>query len=163
MEHLSPVFPCFLPLPFVFLLLPLSFKVNRRSTNWKRSRPAKPSSPCWRCFSTGVQMCVKSSWPGWITFEGNFKIRRIFKDTRFVLFYSTFIEFNCSVSHSIHQVVGSSILIIYDSKHVGAWVIDFAKTLPVPDGVKLTHRKPWQMGNHEEGWLTGIDHLIQVR
>lgn len=60
------------------------------------------------------------------------------------------------------QVVGSSILIIYDSQHVGAWVIDFAKTLSLPDGVTVTHRQPWQQGNHEEGWLTGIDNLIQV-
>ena len=60
------------------------------------------------------------------------------------------------------QVVGSSILIIYDSQHVGAWVIDFAKTLPLPDNVKVTHSNPWQQGNHEEGWLTGINNLIQV-
>ena len=60
------------------------------------------------------------------------------------------------------QVVGSSILIIYDSKHVGAWMIDFAKTLSLPDGVNVTHRKPWQQGNHEEGYLTGIDNLIHV-
>lgn len=59
-------------------------------------------------------------------------------------------------------MVGSSILIIYDSQHVGAWVIDFAKTLPLPAGVTVNHRKPWQQGNHEEGWLTGIDNLIQV-
>ncbi len=52
---------------------------------------------------------------------------------------------------------------MYDSQHVGAWVIDFAKTLPVPDGLKVTHRQAWQQGNHEEGWLTGIDNLIQVR
>ena len=60
------------------------------------------------------------------------------------------------------QVVGSSILIIYDSKHVGAWMIDFAKTLSLPDGVNVTHRKLWQQGNHEEGYLTGIDNLIEV-
>ena len=59
-------------------------------------------------------------------------------------------------------MVGSSILIIYDRNHVGAWMIDFAKTLPLPDSVTVTHRKPWQQGNHEEGWLTGIDNLIKV-
>jgi 1D-myo-inositol-triphosphate 3-kinase len=59
-------------------------------------------------------------------------------------------------------VVGSSILIIYDRNHVGAWMIDFAKTLPLPDSVTVTHRKPWQQGNHEEGWLTGMDNLIKV-
>ena len=60
------------------------------------------------------------------------------------------------------QVVGSSILIIYDNKHVGAWMIDFAKTLPLPEGVTVTHRRSWQQGNHEEGYLTGIDNLIEV-
>ena len=59
-------------------------------------------------------------------------------------------------------MVGSSILIIYDRNHVGAWMIDFAKTLPLPDSVTVTHRKPWQQGNHEEGWLTGMDNLIKV-
>jgi hypothetical protein len=41
-------------------------------------------------------------------------------------------------------------------------VIDFAKTLSLPDGLTVTHRQPWQQGNHEEGWLTGIDNLIRV-
>ncbi|KAI9561627.1 hypothetical protein GHT06_012587 [Daphnia sinensis] len=70
-------------------------------------------------------------------------------------------KFQESPYFQTHEVVGSSILIIYDSQHVGAWVIDFAKTLPLPDGLAVTHRQPWQQGNHEEGWLTGIDNLIR--
>ncbi|XP_057377176.1 inositol-trisphosphate 3-kinase homolog isoform X2 [Daphnia carinata] len=70
-------------------------------------------------------------------------------------------KFQESPYFQTHEVVGSSILIIYDSQHVGAWVIDFAKTLSLPDGVSVSHRQPWQQGNHEEGWLTGIDNLIQ--
>jgi len=71
-------------------------------------------------------------------------------------------KFQDSSYFQTHEVVGSSILIIYDSKHVGAWMIDFAKTLSLPDGVNVTHRKPWQQGNHEEGYLPGIDNLIHA-
>jgi len=60
------------------------------------------------------------------------------------------------------QIVGSSILIIYDDTKVGAWLIDFAKTRHVPENTVLTHRQPWVPGNHEEGFLFGLDHLIEV-
>lgn len=60
-----------------------------------------------------------------------------------------------------HEIVGSSILIIYDDTKVGAWLIDFAKTRHVPENVVLTHRQPWVPGNHEEGFLFGLDHLIE--
>uniref|UniRef100_A0A0A9Z4L4 Kinase n=1 Tax=Lygus hesperus TaxID=30085 RepID=A0A0A9Z4L4_LYGHE len=67
-----------------------------------------------------------------------------------------------SVYFRHHEVVGSSILILYDDAKVGAWLIDFAKTRPVPDGIALNHRKPWTPGNHEEGFLFGLDNLIRV-
>lgn len=60
------------------------------------------------------------------------------------------------------EVIGSSILIIYDDEKAGVWMIDFAKTVPVPEDISITHRKPWNLGNHEEGYLTGIDNLIKV-
>lgn len=63
---------------------------------------------------------------------------------------------------SRRQIVGSSILIIYDDVKVGAWMIDFAKTRPVPPNVLLTHRLPWSPGNHEDGFLFGLDHLVNV-
>ncbi|XP_066998196.2 inositol-trisphosphate 3-kinase homolog isoform X2 [Anabrus simplex] len=61
-----------------------------------------------------------------------------------------------------HEVVGSSIFMIYDDTKVGAWIIDFAKTHPVPDGATVNHRQPWIQGNHEEGFLFGLDSLISV-
>lgn len=61
-----------------------------------------------------------------------------------------------------HEVVGSSIFMIYDDTKVGAWIIDFAKTLPVPEGTVVNHRRQWVQGNHEEGFLTGLDSLISV-
>lgn len=51
---------------------------------------------------------------------------------------------------------------IYDDEKVGAWLIDFAKTRPVPENVRIDHRKPWVQGNHEEGFLFGLDNLIKV-
>lgn len=59
-------------------------------------------------------------------------------------------------------MIGSSILIIYDDEKAGVWMIDFAKTVAVPEGVSITHREPWVLGNHEEGFLTGVDNLIKV-
>ncbi|XP_053694083.1 inositol-trisphosphate 3-kinase A isoform X1 [Sabethes cyaneus] len=61
-----------------------------------------------------------------------------------------------------HQVVGSSIFIVYDNHKVGAWLIDFAKALPLPEGVRVDHRSRWGLGNCEEGLLYGFDELIQT-
>lgn len=60
-------------------------------------------------------------------------------------------------------MIGSSILIIHDGKRAGAWMIDFAKTTPLPEGQSIDHRSQWSHGNHEDGYLTGLDNLIAVR
>ena len=64
-----------------------------------------------------------------------------------------------------HEIVSSSLLFIYDDAEPpgappGVWMIDFAKTVPVPDGATLTHRDPWEFGNHEDGYLLGLKSLI---
>ena len=51
---------------------------------------------------------------------------------------------------------------IYDNDKFGIWLIDFAKTRKAPKGCTLTHRKEWKQGNHEEGFLTGLDNLIST-
>lgn len=61
-----------------------------------------------------------------------------------------------------HEIIGSSILIIYDDKKIGAWLIDFAKSRPLKNNVKIDHRREWVQGNHEEGLLFGLDELINV-
>jgi len=78
-----------------------------------------------------------------------------------------------------HELVGSSLLLVYDSSSLcdgeGSEIapgpaesppivrmIDFAKTNPVPDGRRLTHRDEWVLGNHEDGYLTGLDALINL-
>ena len=63
---------------------------------------------------------------------------------------------------SLQQIIGSSLLIMYDTEICGAWMIDFAKTIPVDNGLSLDHRTPWKIGTHEDGYLSGLDNLIQV-
>jgi len=59
-----------------------------------------------------------------------------------------------------NEFIGSSLLIIADSTgNAGASWIDFAKTLPIEKG-KITHLDPWEVGNHEDGVLLGMDNLI---
>lgn len=68
-----------------------------------------------------------------------------------------------------HEVVGSSILFVYDDSEgegvagtAAAKMIDFAKTEELPDGGTLTHAAEWELGNREDGYLTGLDNLIAI-
>lgn len=61
-----------------------------------------------------------------------------------------------------HEVVGSSVFMIYDDNKVGVWLIDFAKTNKLPDGITVNHRRRWVQGNYEEGLLFGLDQLVSV-
>ena len=40
------------------------------------------------------------------------------------------------------------------------WMIDFGKTSGV-DG-ELSHRVPWTMGTREDGYLIGLDAIIEI-
>mmetsp|Transcript_33029 Transcript_33029/g.70866 ORF Transcript_33029/g.70866 Transcript_33029/m.70866 type:complete len:544 (+) Transcript_33029:209-1840(+) len=61
-----------------------------------------------------------------------------------------------------HEFIGSSVLLVADSSGEGqVFWIDFAKTLRLPEGVKVTHNRPWTMGNHEDGIFTGLQNLSQ--
>ncbi|XP_018798292.1 PREDICTED: inositol-trisphosphate 3-kinase A [Bactrocera latifrons] len=80
-------------------------------------------------------------------------IKRL-KHMRMVMEKSTFFQ--------RHEVVGSSIFIVYDDDKVGAWLIDFAKSRPLPAGVNVNHRATWIPGNCEEGLLKGMDELINA-
>lgn len=59
-----------------------------------------------------------------------------------------------------HEIVGSSIFIVYDETKVGCWLIDFAKSRPLTQKVTVNHRSEWVPGNREEGLLKGMDELI---
>ncbi|KAH8298064.1 hypothetical protein KR018_005958 [Drosophila ironensis] len=61
-----------------------------------------------------------------------------------------------------HEIVGSSIFIVYDDERVGVWLIDFAKSRELPAQVRVDHRSAWTPGNREEGLLRGMDELIRA-
>jgi 1D-myo-inositol-triphosphate 3-kinase len=65
------------------------------------------------------------------------------------------------------ELVSSSILFVHDAADTtGASVrlrlIDFAKTAELPEGMTLTHEARWEAGNHEDGYLTGLDSLCRL-
>ncbi|XP_078591602.1 inositol-trisphosphate 3-kinase A-like isoform X2 [Branchiostoma floridae x Branchiostoma japonicum] len=63
-----------------------------------------------------------------------------------------------------HEVIGSSLLFVHDKEgsHVGVSLIDFGKTMSLPEGQTLDHRLPWKEGNREDGYLYGLDNMIAV-
>jgi 1D-myo-inositol-triphosphate 3-kinase len=42
------------------------------------------------------------------------------------------------------------------------WLIDFAKTLVLPNGMSISHSSKWVVGNHEDGYLIGLNNLISI-
>uniref|UniRef100_A0A182NMU1 Kinase n=1 Tax=Anopheles dirus TaxID=7168 RepID=A0A182NMU1_9DIPT len=61
-----------------------------------------------------------------------------------------------------HEVIGSSLLFVHDRHKASVWLIDFAKTVALPENVAITHDSKWKVGNHEDGYLIGINNLIEI-
>lgn len=59
-------------------------------------------------------------------------------------------------------MIGSSLLFVHDRNNASIWLIDFAKTIILPPQVTIDHLSRWIVGNHEDGYLIGIDNLISI-
>lgn len=42
------------------------------------------------------------------------------------------------------------------------WLIDFAKTILLPEDMTIDHNSKWKVGNHEDGYLIGVNNLISI-
>lgn len=60
------------------------------------------------------------------------------------------------------QVIGSSLLFVHDRYNANVWLIDFAKTVALPDDIQINHTSKWKVGNHEDGYLVGVNNLIKI-
>lgn len=59
-----------------------------------------------------------------------------------------------------HEMVGSSLLFAVDhSGRARVSIIDLAKVAALPDDLQINHTSEWQEGNHEDGYLMGLQNM----
>lgn len=83
------------------------------------------------------------------------KHQTFFFSLNFILFYFFFkpkyvqrlkaikATLEVSIFFSSHEVIGSSLLFVHDKVNANVWLIDFAKTLLLPDQTFIDHKSGW--------------------
>eukprot|EP00091_Calanus_sinicus_P009069 TRINITY_DN21450_c0_g1_i1.p1 TRINITY_DN21450_c0_g1~~TRINITY_DN21450_c0_g1_i1.p1 ORF type:complete len:237 (-),score=47.35 TRINITY_DN21450_c0_g1_i1:468-1154(-) len=61
-----------------------------------------------------------------------------------------------------HELIGSSLLFVHDEHAANIWLIDFGKTVSVPENLQIDHKSAWEVGNHEDGYLIGLDCIRNI-
>jgi len=66
-----------------------------------------------------------------------------------------------------HELIGSSLLFVHDRNRASIWMIDFEKSSPVADArsdtsAQILHNVPWVEGGREDGYLIGLESIIQI-
>lgn len=61
-----------------------------------------------------------------------------------------------------HELIGSSLLFVHDKENVNVRMIDFGKTSPLPENIQINHSSAWEVGNHEDGYMIGLDCIIKI-
>lgn len=116
-------------------------KDGASSKDFKTTSTEDQVSQCFANFLSGYPNALNS-------------YRKRLKQIREALLQSTFFQ--------THELIGSSLLFVHDKENVNVRMIDFGKTSPLPENIQINHSSAWEVGNHEDGYMIGLDCIIKI-